>query len=285
MKYSIYKITNNTNNNFYIGVTTKEITERFIEHSKTNSHIGRAIRKYGLNNFTIKRMKYCKNEQQMYCIEKRWVNEKFVLRSDTYNHMEGGHGGNSLKFYSHEKMENHKKIKSSAITEMWSKLSEIERFQRNSKSQKNTNQKLKGAKISEARLKLFKNETTEQKQIRIQKAKDSAKKVKRLTCHFCSKLITPGNFQRHSNACYDNPTSHRYGKFPKKIIFPKYELTSPNGEVFIKSGNIRKICAELNISSYLLLNNLNSCVPQLNKNTAKKAVTLNTINWKLRVIT
>lgn len=66
----IYKITNLVNNKVYIGQSTN-ILKRFIAHksrafnpknSQYESHLYRAIRKYGLDNFNFEIIKRCKKE-------------------------------------------------------------------------------------------------------------------------------------------------------------------------------------------------------------------------------
>lgn len=55
----IYKITNNLNNKIYIGQTSRTIAERFLEHINAankgtlNTHLCRAMRKYGVENFKV----------------------------------------------------------------------------------------------------------------------------------------------------------------------------------------------------------------------------------------
>lgn len=48
----VYMIINLCNDKRYIGITTRTIEERFEEHCKADSYIGRAIRKYGRENFS-----------------------------------------------------------------------------------------------------------------------------------------------------------------------------------------------------------------------------------------
>lgn len=58
-EYSLYKITNRENGNFYIGVTSHPLKKRWdehVRHAKNNVNNGifyRAIRKYGKNNFSV----------------------------------------------------------------------------------------------------------------------------------------------------------------------------------------------------------------------------------------
>lgn len=54
----IYSITNKVNNKTYVGKTIKSVDERFNAHINTakygsQSHLHRAIRKYGKNNFIV----------------------------------------------------------------------------------------------------------------------------------------------------------------------------------------------------------------------------------------
>lgn len=54
--YKIYKITNTIDGKSYIGQTTKSLEERLRKHSHPGVgkyHLNSAIRKYGINNFTI----------------------------------------------------------------------------------------------------------------------------------------------------------------------------------------------------------------------------------------
>lgn len=62
----IYLITNKINNKKYVGKTTKSIKERWEEHLKDSKKekceirpLYRAIRKYGIENFTIEEIEKC----------------------------------------------------------------------------------------------------------------------------------------------------------------------------------------------------------------------------------
>jgi group I intron endonuclease len=91
----IYKIINTSTKDFYIGKTTKTLKERFYQHKynaynkKSQTHIHRAIRKYGYENFTIEKIDEAEN-----LIE---LNQKEILYiknfSPTYNMTKGGDGG------------------------------------------------------------------------------------------------------------------------------------------------------------------------------------------------
>jgi len=53
MALIIYKLKNKINDKIYIGQTIKKLSERISGYIKSNSPIGRAIRKYGLESFDI----------------------------------------------------------------------------------------------------------------------------------------------------------------------------------------------------------------------------------------
>ena len=93
----IYKITNKSNGDFYIGKTIRTITKRFTQHKslslKQNSqtHLHRAMRKYGICNFNIEILEELNpaqniNEMEIYYISKL---------SPIYNMTSGGDGGNT----------------------------------------------------------------------------------------------------------------------------------------------------------------------------------------------
>ena len=58
----IYKITNNINNKVYIGLTTHSLENRWSKHLSemrninNNKHLYRAMRKYGIENFSIEKI-------------------------------------------------------------------------------------------------------------------------------------------------------------------------------------------------------------------------------------
>jgi len=92
MSINIYLITNKINSKKYVGKTYKSIIQRFKEHcsksKKSNTHLHRAIRKYGSSNFTIELIEETNlpNVREPYWIKK--------LNSE-YNMTEGGDGGDT----------------------------------------------------------------------------------------------------------------------------------------------------------------------------------------------
>lgn len=87
----VYCITNNTNNKQYVGVTTRSIEQRFKEHCKTDSGIGKAIKKYGKNNFDIELIDYADDKEELYESEIYWINKLNTFKNG-YNQTLGGEG-------------------------------------------------------------------------------------------------------------------------------------------------------------------------------------------------
>lgn len=93
MSSNIYRIKNHVNSKFYIGKTSKTIEQRFHRHlynSKVggNTHLYKAIRKYGAENFSIELIEQTNNpnERELY-----WINHL----KPHYNMTKGGDGGDT----------------------------------------------------------------------------------------------------------------------------------------------------------------------------------------------
>ena len=91
----VYCITNNINGKEYVGLTMRTIQERFIEHCKAESKIGRAIRKYGVENFTVKEIDTADNAEELWRKESHWIREKRTFETG-YNMTDGG--WNSVRY-------------------------------------------------------------------------------------------------------------------------------------------------------------------------------------------
>lgn len=93
MYYYLYKITNITNNNIYIGVhSTTDLNDGYFGSGK---RLMCAIKKYGKNIFKKEILEFFNSLEEMFDAERRIVNEEFVKRPDTYNIKEGGKGNTS----------------------------------------------------------------------------------------------------------------------------------------------------------------------------------------------
>jgi len=87
----LYKITNNLNGKFYIGV--HKTTNPNDEYFGSGKYLKRAINKYGIENFSKEILEYFNNTKEMFAREKEIVTEEFVNQTDTYNLKIGGSGG------------------------------------------------------------------------------------------------------------------------------------------------------------------------------------------------
>jgi len=103
LKNQIYKITNLVNNKIYIGLTTQEVWNRYLNHlsearcgSKWPIH--RAIRKYGKENFKLEILASLEENQDLYELEKYYI--KMYNSSNRYigyNLTKGGEGSSGIK--------------------------------------------------------------------------------------------------------------------------------------------------------------------------------------------
>lgn len=85
--YFVYQITNQINGKYYRGAhQTSNLDDGYFGSGKILKH---AIKKYGIENFTKEILCFCESEEQMYLKEKELV----IISKDTYNILEGGHGG------------------------------------------------------------------------------------------------------------------------------------------------------------------------------------------------
>lgn len=92
--YTIYKTTNLINNKFYIGLhATDNINDGYLG---SGILLKKAIKKYGYVNFKKEILYVFDNKKDMIIKEKEIVNEKFILRKDTYNMSKGGYGLSTL---------------------------------------------------------------------------------------------------------------------------------------------------------------------------------------------
>ena len=84
-------ITNCVNGKKYVGITSRSIKQRFNEHRKTDSYIGRAIRKYGESNFSITQIDKSSNWEELCEKEVSYIKE-YDSFDNGYNQTIGGDG-------------------------------------------------------------------------------------------------------------------------------------------------------------------------------------------------
>ena len=100
----IYQLTNSVTGKKYIGVTI-DFRERLRTHKKSNTVIGRALRKYGLGNFRISVLHSRLTKDTASILEKRLIAAKSTLTPDGYNVADGGYNGNNFEGKTKEEMQ------------------------------------------------------------------------------------------------------------------------------------------------------------------------------------
>lgn len=94
----VYLIQNRINGKRYVGQTKKNVKARFNEHAHNKkSIIGKAINKYGKENFICGVIKSCTSKEEMNYWEKFFI---FALKSKAprgYNQTDGGEGSSGFK--------------------------------------------------------------------------------------------------------------------------------------------------------------------------------------------
>lgn len=112
----IYKITNNINGKIYIGQTTRSLEERLSEHKrKRKPLISKALRKYGIENFSIEIIYEASTIDELNKKEFEFIRKYNCITPNGYNQCEGG--GNTIGYnHTKEAKERMSKAKSKIYT-------------------------------------------------------------------------------------------------------------------------------------------------------------------------
>jgi group I intron endonuclease len=96
--YEVYKITNLINNKLYIGITNQGFKTRWYKHCSDSIHgsefpLHNALRKYGIDNFSVEVLEVCETIDQLKQQERYWITElKSRTTENGYNLTDGGDG-------------------------------------------------------------------------------------------------------------------------------------------------------------------------------------------------
>ena len=92
MFFYIYKITNKVNGRFYYGKhCTKNLDDGYMG---SGSVLGKAFKKYGIENFEKKILKFFGSDDELCVAEARLVNQDYLdHHPECYNVKPGGKGG------------------------------------------------------------------------------------------------------------------------------------------------------------------------------------------------
>ena len=93
----IYVIRHNVSGREYVGQTVQRLSARMACHkwdayNRSNSVINRAIRKYGVDAFTMELLAVANSMIELDELEQRFIRERDTLRPHGFNILEGGQG-------------------------------------------------------------------------------------------------------------------------------------------------------------------------------------------------
>lgn len=89
----IYKISNTRNDKVYIGQTTLSAQKRFLEHSRSNSLIGNAMRKHGIDCFSVEIIDVASSQLELDHKERYYISQLNSQTPNGYNIKTGGSAG------------------------------------------------------------------------------------------------------------------------------------------------------------------------------------------------
>lgn len=123
MNFYVYKITNSINNKIYIGQTTETLKKRFKRHTGYQlnmdyaSKLHRAMKKYGIDKFSIELIEECDSQEELTEKEYYWINKLNTI-NEGYNINNSGNkcGGDTLSNHPNKK-EISKKISDTKLGE------------------------------------------------------------------------------------------------------------------------------------------------------------------------
>lgn len=91
--WKIYLHVNKVNNKKYVGITYRSVSKRLVEHSRSSSKFGNALRKYGIKSFKTEILAICFDLEYALIIESQFISYFNTINSG-YNLSESGKSGN-----------------------------------------------------------------------------------------------------------------------------------------------------------------------------------------------
>lgn len=93
----VYLITNQVNGKMYVGCTAYSLEARWYAHLKNSQYVNyalyKAMRKYGVENFSVKKLMDCSDEDHMLLMETAFIAEFDTFGKSGYNMTIGGQSG------------------------------------------------------------------------------------------------------------------------------------------------------------------------------------------------
>ena len=117
----VYKIKNKLNGKVYIGITSRTIQERFLEHyykrnERKHLHLYSAIIKYGIESFELELVEVCSSLKELFNKEIYWIRHyNSNIPEKGYNNTSGGEGFKPLEIDEELMFELYKKTRSSVL--------------------------------------------------------------------------------------------------------------------------------------------------------------------------
>ena len=100
----IYRITNKLDGKIYVGL--RSLPKEDPNYWGSGLHIQRAIKKYGVENFTRDILEWCETKEKLNEREVYWIKTLDARNPDVgYNIVAGGTGGNTYQYLSKEQMD------------------------------------------------------------------------------------------------------------------------------------------------------------------------------------
>ena len=112
-------------NKTYVGVTAQLLRKRIAQHKHSRKPFGKALRKYGKDNFKVRLFKFDAIEEA-YEMEKKLVTPRDVFSDWSYNQCEGGIGGHLGGVTSPMLKEKNSKERSRLMKTDWNPMSNSE---------------------------------------------------------------------------------------------------------------------------------------------------------------